>query len=62
MLTRERRNFFTERIVDIWNGLPSDIVEANLVNSFKNKLDKCFGLQGRGKRGKTTKVTKLVDF
>ena len=45
VLTRERRNFFTERIVDVWNSLPSDIVEANSVNSFKNKVDKYFGVQ-----------------
>ena len=34
-----------EWIVDTWNDVPSDIVEANAVNSFKNKLDKYFGLQ-----------------
>ena len=42
VMTKDRRNFFTERIVDAWNSLPSDIVEANSVNSFKNKLDKHF--------------------
>ena len=26
-------------------SLPSDIVEANSVNSFKNKVDKYFGVQ-----------------
>ena len=34
-----RRNFFTQRIVSEWNGLPSFVVEAETVNSFKNRLD-----------------------
>jgi len=45
VMTKDRRNFFTERIVDVWNSLPLDIVEANSVNSFKNKLDKHFSSQ-----------------
>jgi hypothetical protein len=36
-----RRNFFSQRIVNVWNSLPSYIiVEADSVNSFKNKFDK----------------------
>lgn len=34
-----RRHFFTNRIVDNWNSLPEDVVKANSLNSFKNKLD-----------------------
>ena len=35
-----RQGFFPIRITDIWNGLPADIVNAPLLNSFKNRLDK----------------------
>jgi len=35
-----RRNFFSQRIVDIWNKLPEAVVEAENVNIFKNRLDK----------------------
>jgi len=35
-----RHNFFTNRVVNPWNSLPDEIVEAKSVNSFKNKLDK----------------------
>jgi hypothetical protein len=36
-ITRQpyRENFFYNRIVNIWNQLPSEIVEATSVNSFK---------------------------
>ena len=35
-----RHNFFTNRVVNPWNYLPDEIVEAQSVNSFKKKLDK----------------------
>jgi hypothetical protein len=35
-----RRNTFSCRVVDDWNSLPEDIVMANTVNQFKNRLDK----------------------
>ena len=34
-----RINTFSHRIVNDWNELPAEIVEASSVNSFKNKLD-----------------------
>ena len=37
-----RLNFFSNRIVNNWNSLPTEIVEANTVNSFKAKLDKLY--------------------
>ena len=33
------KNFFTNRIVNCWNSLPSHIIEADSINSFKNKVD-----------------------
>ena len=40
-ITRQpyRENFFCNRIVNIWNQLPSEIVEATSVNSFKAGID-----------------------
>lgn len=45
-LTREqvkncpsRYNFFTNRIVNHWNQLPQELIEAKNLNSFKAKLD-----------------------
>ena len=34
-----RKNFFTNRIVPIWNSLPEDVVSAPNRNTFKNRLD-----------------------
>ena len=31
---------FTVRIVNLWNSLPENVVSANTVNTFKNRLDK----------------------
>ena len=35
-----RYNFLTNRIVNDWNELPEDIIQANTLNSFKSKFDK----------------------
>ena len=35
-----RRNFFSQRVVNGWNRLPQDVVDAESVNCFKNRLDK----------------------
>jgi len=37
-----RSNFFNNRIVNDWNALPSDVVEAKSVNSFKARIDKLY--------------------
>lgn len=34
-----RSKFFSQRIVNSWNQLPSSVVEAETINSFKNRLD-----------------------
>ena len=35
-----RHTFFTNRITEKWNTLPQEVVDADTVNEFKNKLDK----------------------
>ena len=32
------KHFFSNRIIDVWNSLPSDVVSAKSVFSFKRKL------------------------
>ena len=32
--------FFTNRVVNLWNQLPSDVVNSSSVNVFKNKIDR----------------------
>jgi len=39
-MTTVRQNFFSLRIVNEWNKLPQDVVEAPLINTFKNRLDR----------------------
>jgi len=34
-----RKYFFSQRIVNCWNGLPQQVVDATSINSFKNMLD-----------------------
>lgn len=36
----QRHNFFINRIVNNWNNLPDDVIDAMDVNDFKNRLDK----------------------
>ena len=35
-----RRNFFSQRVVSYWNNLPSDVVNVETVNNFKNAYDR----------------------
>ena len=51
--TELRRNFFTQRVVNLWNSLPSETVEAPSLNIFKKKIDsflKNKGIKGYGVR------------
>lgn len=41
-----RFNFFTNRIVNSWNALSSETVEAKSVNSFKARIDKMYDGKG----------------
>ena len=39
-----RRNYFSHRIVSVWNSLPDSVVSAESVNSFKSRLDKFWSM------------------
>ncbi|MGH0145269.1 UNVERIFIED_CONTAM: hypothetical protein FKN15_032848 [Acipenser sinensis] len=41
--TENRRHFFTQIIVRVWNQLPSNVVEADTLGSFKKLLDEILG-------------------
>ena len=41
-----RKNYFTQRVVDYWNKLPSDVVSVSTVESFKVKIDKFMNKDG----------------
>jgi len=41
--TKLRANFFGFRIVNIWNGLPDDVVLSPTLNSFKGRIDRHWG-------------------
>ena len=38
--TSLRRNSFSLRVANIWNGLPTSVVTADSINTFKNRLDR----------------------
>jgi len=38
--TSKFANFFTNRVINVWNNLPVNIVNAGTVNAFKNSLDR----------------------
>src|SRR6266516_5589054 len=44
-----RKHFFSQRVVNEWNKLPDAVVEAESVNSFKNKYDSYVSLQRNNK-------------
>ena len=41
-LHEQFKNFFTNRVVNVWNGLPAHVVGSKSTNSFKNHIDKLF--------------------
>ena len=34
-----RRNFWSQRVIDPWNGLPNQVKQAESLNVFKNGID-----------------------
>jgi len=47
--TEMRRNYFSQRVMKLWNSLPREAVEAALVSTFKTQLYRF--LHGRGIKG-----------
>ena len=41
------RNWFTNRVVDEWNKLSRQILEADTINTFKRRLDRYMDGEGR---------------
>ena len=41
--TENRRDFFTQRNLRVWNQLPSNVIEADTLGSFKKLLDEILG-------------------
>ena len=44
--TEVTRNFFTLRVVNVWNSLPQKVVTAKMLCDFKRKLDIALGAKG----------------
>ena len=42
----QRGNFFTQRVVSVWNKLPEVVVEAGTILNFKKRLDSYMGKMG----------------
>ena len=45
-----RKYFFSQRVVNEWNKLPENVIEAESVNSFKNRYDKYKVRQNKERR------------
>jgi hypothetical protein len=43
-----RKYFFSQRVVDRWNGLPPNVTDAESINQFKNRFDKYVNKSGYG--------------
>ena len=41
-LTRKYLHFFSNRVINHWNGLPEHIVSSKSLNLFKNRIDEHF--------------------
>ncbi|MCQ7016906.1 hypothetical protein [Clostridioides difficile] len=44
--TNISKNYYTNKVINSWNSLPAEVVAADSINSFKNRLDK--HLKARG--------------
>jgi ribonucleases P/MRP protein subunit RPP40 len=42
-----RRHSFGQRAIEVWNALPSDVVNSTSVNTFKNRLDRLWDEENR---------------
>ena len=49
-----RKNFFTQRVVNLWNSLPQKAIGASSLDMFKRELDVALvakGIEGYGREG-----------
>jgi len=44
--TGQRANFFTQRVINGWNGLPEGVVNAPSISAFKRRYDQCRSNEG----------------
>ena len=35
-----RKGMFSQRVVNTWDSLPNEVIDAQSINSFKNRLNK----------------------
>ena len=55
---RERGEFYSNRVVRHYNGLPNNVKQASTINTFKNSLDEYRGVPSRsGSRPTVTPVS-----
>ena len=40
--SHESKHFFFHRVVNLWNGLPREVIDCNTVETFKHRIDKYF--------------------
>jgi len=40
--TTARKTFFSNRIIEEWNGLPQHVIDSSSVDVFKNRLDEAW--------------------
>ena len=61
--TNTRLHYFTNRIVNTWNSLPDEIVNAPSISSLKNRLDKFWQTQDMvyNYKANTAAGTRILD-
>ena len=45
--SHESKNYFFNRVVNLWNGLPREVIDCNTVETFKHRIDKYFASNPR---------------
>ena len=63
--TEMRRNFFSQRVVNLWNSLPQKAVEGRSLTVFKTAIDRFLinqGLWGKGRRMGMRKISAMIEW